>query len=92
MFIPQNRILVVDVIRGIALFGILMVNMMSFLSPILYVNPLQWWTATSDHFTYMMIDLFFRASFYPLFSLLFGYSLVIFRERALAKDLPFNRL
>jgi uncharacterized protein len=92
MFIPQKRILVVDVIRGIALFGILMVNMMSFLSPILYVNPLQWWTATSDHFTYMMIDLFFRASFYPLFSLLFGYSLVIFRERALAKDLPFNRL
>jgi uncharacterized protein len=66
--------------------------MMSFLSPILYFNPLQWWTSTGDHLTYMMIDLFFRSSFYPLFSLLFGYSLMIFRERALAKALPFNRL
>jgi uncharacterized protein len=90
--IPQNRILVLDVLRGIALFGILMVNMMSFLSPILYFNPLQWWTSTGDHLTYLMIDLFFRSSFYPLFSLLFGYSLMIFRERALAKALPFNRL
>jgi uncharacterized protein len=90
--IPQNRILALDVLRGIALFGILMVNIMSFLSPILYINPLQWWTSTGDHLTYLMIDLFFRSSFYPLFSLLFGYSLMIFRERALAKELPFNRL
>lgn len=88
----NNRILALDVIRGIALFGILIVNMMSFHSPYLYINPLKWWTGPWDHLTYIMIDLFFKGSFYPLFSLLFGYSLEIFRERAIEKKLSFNRI
>ena len=92
MLIPQNRIVALDVIRGIALFGILMVNMMSFLAPILYINPLQWWDSQRDHLVYWMIDLFFQSSFYPLFSLLFGYSLAIFRERILEKKLPFTKV
>jgi uncharacterized protein len=78
--------------RGFALFGIVIVNMMSFHSPTLYINPLQWWTSSVDHFTYILIDLFFQASFYPLFSLLFGYSLAIFRERVLEKKLPFSKV
>jgi uncharacterized protein len=92
MLILQNRIAALDVIRGIALFGIFLVNMMSFLSPILYLNPIHWWTSPVDHLTYMVIDLFFRSSFYPLFSLLFGYSLMIFRERIMAKNLSFNKI
>ncbi|MCQ6281000.1 DUF418 domain-containing protein [Bacillus sp. EB600] len=92
MLESNNRILALDVIRGFALFGILIVNMMSFHSPFLYLNPLKWWTDPRDHFTYIVIDLFFQASFYPLFSLLFGYSLTIFRERTLKKNLPFNRM
>ena len=92
MLESNNRILALDVIRGFALFGILIVNMMSFHSPFLYLNPLKWWTDPRDHFTYIVIDLFFQASFYPLFSLLFGYSLTIFRERTLKKNLPFNSM
>jgi uncharacterized protein len=89
----HKRILELDVMRGIALFGILIVNMMSFHSPFLYLdNPLTWWTSPVDHLTYIVIDLFFQASFYPLFSLLFGYSLAIFYELALEKKQSFNSM
>ena len=50
MFESNNRILALDVIRGFALFGILIVNMMSFHSPFLYLNPLKWWTAPTGSF------------------------------------------
>lgn len=90
MDINPNRIVTLDVMRGIALFGIVIVNMLSFHSPILYINPFTWWKSPYDHSSYIMIDLFFQASFYPLFALLFGYGLVIFRERIMAKNQSFS--
>lgn len=88
-FLENDRIISLDIMRGFAILGIFLVNMLSFHSPFLYLDPFEWWSAPADKSTYVFIDIFVQASFYPLFSMLFGYSLVILRERALAKGLPF---
>ncbi|WP_232311239.1 DUF418 domain-containing protein [Robertmurraya korlensis] len=69
--------------------GIFLVNMISFHSPILYIDPHVTWTTTSDHVFYMLIDLFIQGSIYPLFSFLFGYGFIILRERTMAKGESF---
>lgn len=71
--------------RGIAILGIFLVNMLSFHSPVLYIDPFDTWTAPSDRLLYTLIDLFIQGSFYPLFSFLFGYGFVILRERSILK-------
>ncbi|NHM31705.1 DUF418 domain-containing protein [Neobacillus terrae] len=78
---PKNRILYLDVLRGFSLLGILLVNMLSFHSPYLYIDPYKYWSRPADRFQYAVIDIFFQASFYPLFSFLFGYSLATMREK-----------
>lgn len=88
----QDRIVSLDAIRGFALFGILIVNMMSFHSPILYEDPQTLWPSGWNRLTYMGIDVFFQASFYPIFSLLFGYSLNLFYERSLERSLQFETM
>lgn len=88
----QKRIVALDAIRGFALFGIIVVNMMSFHSPILYLEPVTLWPNGLDRFTYIAIDVFFQGSFYPIFSLLFGYSLHIFYKRTLEKQLNFKAM
>lgn len=77
----NERILSIDIIRGFSILGIFLVNMMSFHSPLLYLDPLQWWDHPIDRITYKVIDLFAQASFYPLFSMLFGYSMVLLWEK-----------
>ncbi|MDZ5470277.1 DUF418 domain-containing protein [Bacillus sp. 31A1R] len=89
---PQERIISMDIMRGFAIFGIFLVNMISFHSPFLYIDPLKWWDGTLNTVTYSFIDIFAQASFYPLFSMLFGYGLVILRERTLAKGINFVAL
>ncbi|WP_237562807.1 DUF418 domain-containing protein [Bacillus dakarensis] len=85
----ENRIMSLDVMRGIAIFGIFLVNMLSFHSPFLYLDPFSWWQSPSDQFTYILIDIFAQGSFYPLFALLFGYGLIILRNRTIEKGLSF---
>jgi uncharacterized protein len=89
---PEERIVSIDILRGFAIFGIFLVNMISFHSPILYINPLQWWEGRLDQITYILIDVLAQASFYPLFSLLFGYSFVWLREKANHQGLSFSNL
>ncbi|WP_174730731.1 DUF418 domain-containing protein [Mesobacillus harenae] len=88
----RTRLLSLDLMRGIALLGILLVNMISFHAPFLYIDPLAWWSGDLNHYTYIFIDVFIQASFYPLFALLFGYSIVLFQEGSLAKGLQFYRV
>ncbi|KON89484.1 hypothetical protein AF332_23455 [Sporosarcina globispora] len=88
--LEKDRIMSLDIMRGFAILGIFLVNMLSFHSPFLYIDPFEWWDSPADKATYAFIDIFAQASFYPLFSMLFGYGLVILRERALAKGLGFE--
>lgn len=88
----NQRIHALDRIRGFAIFGIFMVNMLSFHSPFIYMDPLNWWRGPLEKDTYIFIDIFFQASFYPLFSMLFGYGLVLLKDRAERKGVPFYPL
>lgn len=85
----NKRIVSIDRMRGFSLFGIFLVNMISFHSPLFDINPETWWEGPLNRTTYILIDVFVQASFYPLFAMLFGYGLVILRERTLQKNQKF---
>lgn len=73
----NERIISIDVMRGFALLGIFVVNMLFFHSPYIYINPYTWFQNPSDYETFKMIDIFVQGSVYPLFSMLFGYGLAM---------------
>jgi uncharacterized protein len=86
-----ERIQSLDVIRGFSLLGIFIINMISFHSPFLYMDPYSWWKIPSDTALYPWIDVFVQASFYPLFAMMFGYGLSIQQDRADKKGMSFYR-
>jgi uncharacterized protein len=73
---PEERVQSLDVLRGFALFGILVVN-------ILVYAPRP--SSARDWLTSKIISIAADGSFYPLFSLLFGVGFVVFLERATAR-------
>ena len=85
----KRRIVSLDMMRGFAILGIYFVNMLSFHSPLLYIEPLEWWEEPLDQGIYIFIDIFIQSSFYPLFSMLFGYGLVMLWEKAQKRGLSF---
>jgi uncharacterized protein len=91
---PNERIKVVDIIRGFALLGILSVNMALFSSPILYIQAagIELWDHTWDKWTQVAISFFAEGKFYPMFSFLFGLGFMIFIQRAEQKGLKPVRL
>ncbi|HZG70063.1 MAG TPA: DUF418 domain-containing protein [Chondromyces sp.] len=88
----RERIVQLDILRGAALLGIFLVNMISFHSPYLYYNPYEWWDAAKDYQNFQWIDVFVQASFYPLFAMMFGYGAAMQRERAIEKGLTYWRI
>lgn len=88
--LEKDRVTAIDMMRGFAILGIFLVNMLSFHSPFSYIDPLDWWRDPGDQAVYTFIDIFVQASFYPLFAMLFGYSFIILRERVLQKGLSFT--
>jgi uncharacterized protein len=87
----NERIQAIDIIRGFAILGIFIVNMPAFNFPIQYLPLEKWWTSTQDQITSMLIDIFAQASFYTLFSFLFGFGTYIFYERVTAKGYSFKK-
>ena len=87
----KERIQSIDIIRGFAILGIFLVNMPAFNSPVLYMKPGEW-SGKLDNWTEQFINIFAQASFYTLFSFLFGFGIMIFKDRAIAKGYSFPRL
>jgi uncharacterized protein len=87
----NERIQAIDIIRGFAILGIFIVNMPAFNFPIQYLPLEKWWTSPQDQITSMLIDIFAQASFYTLFSFLFGFGTYIFYERVTAKGYSFKK-
>jgi len=87
---PGDRIETLDVLRGLALFGILTVNMASFSWPYEY---LPWqrnvWNSRADVLADWLIRFLAEGKFYPLFSFLFGLGAAIQMERADGRSTPF---
>lgn len=92
MFTPlpeKNRTIAIDVLRGFALIGILLVNMPTFHSPFLYLDSFTYWPSELDQFFSGIVDLFAQSNFYPLFAFLFGYGAMIIAERLQMKGIYF---
>ena len=88
----SERYVSIDILRGLAILGIFLVNMPAFYSPFLYLNPETYWDEGIDQFLNGFVDVFAQASFYPLFAFLFGYGAIMIAERAKVKELSFPRL
>ncbi|TVQ65871.1 MAG: DUF418 domain-containing protein [Balneolaceae bacterium] len=87
------RITDLDILRGIALFGILIVNLYIFANPIaiVVVNPgpwTEWYNQAALFFT----RVFFEGKFITMFSFLFGIGFYIFTERLKLKGMPVRRV
>ncbi|MBD8013617.1 DUF418 domain-containing protein [Microbacterium sp. APC 3898] len=88
----NERVKAIDLMRGFALLGILIINMLAFHSPLSYIDPYKWFNGSLNEGIYMVIDIFIQASFYPLFAMLFGYGLAMQFMRAEARNRPFMPL
>ncbi|GEL78346.1 DUF418 domain-containing protein [Tenuibacillus multivorans] len=84
----KSRVKAIDAIRGLALLGILLVNLLSFHSPhFMYGGMEGFYSGSIEHVLLASIDMFVQASFYPLFSLLFGLGIYMMFERLQQKRL-----
>ncbi|GAB3060317.1 DUF418 domain-containing protein [Virgibacillus ainsalahensis] len=84
----RNRLQWIDAARGFAIFGIFIVNVGSFSAPyFMYGGEGEAWTTQVDQWTLIIIDIFFQASFYTLFSILFGFGIQIMKERVKQKGI-----
>lgn len=82
-----ERVGVLDVLRGFALLGILMVNMASFRGPVFGEAAVA--AGGLDRAATFLVAFAFEQKFYVLFSFLFGYGLSVQMFRAAAKGTPF---
>jgi uncharacterized protein len=81
-----ERIQAVDVLRGFALFGVLMVNMLIFAWPAQTITTQTGeWNSLLDKLAYWLIILFADSKFFPIFSFLFGLGLFMIMERVEAR-------
>jgi len=87
-----NRIEALDLMRGFALLGIFIANMLFFHTPILYIDPYSWFSTPSDEVAYKGIAIFIQGSFYPIFAIMFGYGLNMQFEKAVDSGSPYARV
>jgi uncharacterized protein len=88
-----ERVEIIDVIRGFAVFGILLVNMGMFNSPqALAASGIEWWPDPLNRLARLVIVFFAEGKFYSTFSTLFGLGLAIQAARARARGAAIERL
>lgn len=85
--LPGERIEVIDILRGWAIFGILLVNIS---------HDVGWdyllakqWQGTVDRIAWTLVDIFGSGKFYTLFSFLFGLGFALQMGRAESRGAPF---
>lgn len=90
----SERYVELDVLRGIALFGILVVNMKYFSTPALYLDMLgiTAWQNETNKIIDLFIKLVFEFKFVSMFSFLFGIGVAVFISRVKQKGLCAKRL
>ncbi|HSR54500.1 MAG TPA: DUF418 domain-containing protein [Acidobacteriota bacterium] len=83
----KQRLTSVDVLRGVALLGILTMNIVAFAWPFtVYMNPLAAGPIDSaDRISWLVNHLFFEMKFMTIFSMLFGAGLILMWQRAEAQ-------
>ncbi|WP_138416509.1 DUF418 domain-containing protein [Aquibacillus sediminis] len=90
--LKDKRLRWIDASRGFAILGILMVNLPAFNGPFfLYGGGENYWSSSVDPLIRSLIDIFFQASFYTLFSFLFGFGIQIIVEKLTQKQLEVGK-
>lgn len=94
----KARIQSIDTLRGVALLGILLMNIIAFANPFAaYLVPtIDGATSGANLATFMTVDIFFEGSMRAIFSMLFGAGMLIFlnkpnSEPAAIKSLYYRR-
>jgi uncharacterized protein len=78
-----DRIELLDALRGLAIFGILPVNLLGFSAPLsIQVDAFAWWTSSADRIALWLIYFLAVGKFYSLFAFLFGVGFGIQLSRA----------
>src|SRR5271167_1899260 len=86
----SERIVFIDVLRGLALFGILAANMRAFFGPLdAYDHIGVLFPGRADVLAQAFIDAFIQGKFITIFSFLFGMGFAIQLSRAEAKGVRF---
>ena len=81
-----NRINSLDIMRGVALFGILLMNIAGMGLPMSYSNPTIWGGSEGlDLLAWVTTNMFFEGTMRGMFSLLFGAGIILLTSRAEAK-------
>lgn len=79
-----KRIQTLDMLRGLAIFGILIVNMPLMNAPLVtIISGIKLWPSLPDQIAMGIIKFLFEGKFYILFSLLFGYGFWLFLNKAM---------
>lgn len=87
----RERVAAVDVVRGFAILGILMVNMPVFNSPFFYfLANIEMWSDAIDKGTIWLVRFAAESKFYSMFSFLFGLGFCIQMDRAHEKGGSFG--
>ncbi|MCA1714934.1 MAG: DUF418 domain-containing protein, partial [Gammaproteobacteria bacterium] len=85
-----ERIEAMDVLRGFALLGILLMNIEGFVGPLFQsITGLDPSLRGADRWTDALVYIFVQGKFYTLFSLLFGMGFAVMLARAQAAGRPF---
>jgi uncharacterized protein len=89
---PDERVALIDVLRGLALFGIIAANMRGFAGPLTsYFQPDLIWKSRSDLWVQGFIDAFVQGKFITIFAFLFGIGFIIQVTRAEKRHSKFVR-
>lgn len=87
--LPNERIQSLDILRGFALLGILLINIQLFGLPnASFSNPsVMGDLSVSDYFSYYFVNVFGELKFMTIFSILFGAGILLFINRLNNKEL-----
>jgi len=86
-----ERVEIIDVVRGMALFGILAANIRGFAGPAsTYFMPQLFWPALHDRIAQALIDTFIQGKFITIFATLFGVGFGVQVERSMSREGKFN--
>ena len=82
----NDRIISIDVLRGFALLGILIMNITSFAMPSMsYFSPLVYDVSFTNHIIYCISHVIADQKFMAIFSMLFGASTLLFINSSIKK-------
>ena len=90
---PGERIALIDVLRGLALFGIIAANMRGFAGPLTsYFHTDLIWKSSTDLWVQGFIDAFVQGKFITIFAFLFGVGFIMQAARAEKRQSKFGRI